>query len=107
MPAALHASLMARLDRLALIARETAQVGAAIGREFSYELITAVADRSDDALIAAGLDQLVDAVNFSAEVRCRKLTTSCSSTPLCSDAAYGSLLKSRRQHLHGPHRFRC
>ena len=42
-PATLHASLMARLDRLGPAAKEAAQIGAAIGREFSYELIVAVA----------------------------------------------------------------
>src|SRR5262249_19931810 len=56
-PASLQASLLARLDRLGL-AKEVAQIGATIGREFSYELIAAVADRSDDAL-RAGLGQLV------------------------------------------------
>src|SRR5271169_5272615 len=48
-PASLQASLMARLDRLGT-AKEVAQIGAAIGREFPYELIAAVADRSEDAL---------------------------------------------------------
>ena len=42
-PATLHASLMARLDRLGPEAKEVAQIGAAIGREFSYELVAAVA----------------------------------------------------------------
>ena len=42
-PATLHASLMARLDRLGPAAKELAQIGAAIGREFSYELLAAVA----------------------------------------------------------------
>ena len=42
-PATLHASLMARLDRLGPAAKELAQVGAAIGREFSYELLAAIA----------------------------------------------------------------
>src|SRR5262245_36214333 len=46
-PATLHASLMARLDRLGPAAKEVAQVGAAIGREFSYELLSAVAERTD------------------------------------------------------------
>ena len=45
-PATLHASLMARLDRLGPIAKEVAQVGAAIGRDFSYELVAAVVERS-------------------------------------------------------------
>jgi predicted ATPase len=45
-PATLHASLTARLDRLGPIAKEIAQTGAAIGRDFSYELLTATAQRS-------------------------------------------------------------
>src|SRR5262249_55136703 len=45
-PATLHASLMARLDRLGSAAKEVAQVGAALGREFSYELLAAVAQRN-------------------------------------------------------------
>jgi predicted ATPase len=60
-PASLHASLMARLDRLGP-AKEVAQIGAVIGREFSHALLAAVADRSEadvssalDRIIAAGL----------------------------------------------------
>src|SRR6202011_5681608 len=45
-PQTLHASLMARLDRLGPAAKEVAQIGAAIGREFSYELLSPVAERS-------------------------------------------------------------
>ena len=45
MPATLHASLMARLDRLGPAAKEVAQIGAVIGREFAYELIEPVAQR--------------------------------------------------------------
>ena len=44
-PASLHSSLMARLGRLGPAAREVAQIGAAIGREFSYDLLTAVTQR--------------------------------------------------------------
>jgi predicted ATPase len=51
-PATLHASLMARLDRLGLLAKEIAQVGAAIGRDFSYELLAAAAQRTDAELRA-------------------------------------------------------
>ncbi|TPL02936.1 hypothetical protein FJ938_18945 [Mesorhizobium sp. B2-4-14] len=57
-PATLHASLMARLDRLGSAAKEVAQVGAVIGREFSHELLAAVAQRNEAELNAA-LDQLV------------------------------------------------
>jgi class 3 adenylate cyclase len=52
-PATLHASLMARLDRLGPAAKEVAQIGAAIGREFSYELLSPVAERSDGELRGA------------------------------------------------------
>ena len=49
-PATLHASLMARLDRLGPTTKEVAQIGAAIGREFSYEVLAAVARKSDTVL---------------------------------------------------------
>jgi class 3 adenylate cyclase/predicted ATPase len=98
-PATLHASLMARLDRLGTTARETAQVGAAIGREFTYEMIAAVADRSDDVL-RAGLDQLVDAGLVFRRGSLPRATFLFKHA-LVQDVAYGSLLKSRRQHLHG------
>src|SRR5215469_5898053 len=58
-PASLHTSLMARLDRLDS-AKEVAQIGAAISREFSYELLSSVAQRTDAELRTA-LGQLVDA----------------------------------------------
>jgi class 3 adenylate cyclase len=59
-PATLHASLIARLDRLGTVAREIAQIGAVLGREFAYELIEPVVQRPEKAL-QAGLDQLGDA----------------------------------------------
>ena len=49
-PATLHASLMARLDRLGSFAKEVAQIGAAIGREFSYDLLAAVVRHTDTEL---------------------------------------------------------
>jgi len=58
-PASLHASLMARLDRLGA-AREVAQIGAAIGREFSHSLLAAVA-RKPEAELARSLDHLIRA----------------------------------------------
>jgi predicted ATPase len=60
-PASLYASLMARLDRLQP-GKEIAQIGAGIGREFSYELIAAVAARPDRELHLA-LDQLTGAAS--------------------------------------------
>jgi predicted ATPase len=52
-PATLHASLMARLDRIGAAAKEVAQIGAVLGREFSYELIQPVAERRETELQAA------------------------------------------------------
>jgi class 3 adenylate cyclase len=52
-PTSLHASLMARLDRIAAPAKEIAQVGAALGRDFSYELLHAVVPWEDRALLEA------------------------------------------------------
>ena len=96
-PASLHASLMARLDRLGP-AKEVAQIGAAIGREFPYELIAAVADRSEDAL-RVGLDQLVDAGLVFRRGSLPEATFLFKHA-LVQDAAYMTLLKSRRRHLH-------
>ena len=59
-PAALHASLMARLDRLGPMAREVAQIGAVIGRDFMYELLAPIAGRSE-AQLADALGRLTDA----------------------------------------------
>ena len=96
-PASLQDSLMARLDRLASV-REVAQMGAAIGREFSYELIRAIADVDEDTLLDT-LDRLSES-----ELIFRRGTppnaTYLFKHALVQDAAYGSLLKSRRQHLH-------
>ena len=96
-PSTLHDSLLARLDRLAPV-KEVAQIGAAIGREFSHALLAAVADRPEAELQAA-LDQLV-----SSELVFRRGTppeaTYSFKHALVQDAAYGTLLKSRRQQLH-------
>jgi predicted ATPase len=59
-PPTLHASLIARLDRIGPAAKEIAQIGATIGREFSYELTALVAERSESDLKST-LSQLVDA----------------------------------------------
>ncbi|RRH90952.1 hypothetical protein EH240_32530 [Mesorhizobium tamadayense] len=97
-PATLHASLMARLDRLGSAAKEVAQVGAAVGREFSYELLAAVAQRNKADLNAA-LDQLVGAgLVFRRGVP--PLATYLFKHALVQDAAYSTLLRGRRQQLH-------
>jgi class 3 adenylate cyclase/predicted ATPase len=96
-PTTLHDSLMARLDRLAPV-KEVAQIGAAIGREFSHELLAAVSPLAADKLGEA-LDQLV-----ASELVFRRGTppeaTYSFKHALVQDAAYQSLLKSKRQQLH-------
>jgi class 3 adenylate cyclase len=97
-PATLHASLMARLDRLGAAAKDVAQIGAAIGREFSYELVVAVV-QSSDADLQSALRRLSDA----GLVFCRGAppqATYLFKHALVRDAAYGMLLRSRRQQLH-------
>ena len=96
-PTNLHDSLMARLDRLATV-KELAQIGAVIGREFSHELIAAVADRPQEQL-ESGLDQLVASGLVFRRGSSPDATYSFKHA-LVKDAAYQSLLKSRRQQLH-------
>jgi class 3 adenylate cyclase/predicted ATPase len=98
-PATLHASLIARLDRLGASAKEVAQIGAVLGREFTYDLIERVVPRPK-AEFDAALCQLSDAGLLF-----------CSGVPpqssylfkhaLVQDAAYGTLLRGRRQEVHG------
>ena len=96
-PASLHASLMARLDRLGP-AKEIAQVGAAIGREFSHALLAAVL-RKPEAEVASGLSRLVSAgLLFQQGVRPQ--TTYLFKHALVQDAAYGTLLREPRRALH-------
>jgi class 3 adenylate cyclase/predicted ATPase len=97
-PASLHASLMARLDRVPGV-KEVAQVAACIGREFAYPLLAAVSPLPEAELQAA-LDRLVAAeLVFS-----RGKPPHSSYTfkhALVRDAAHESLLKAQRQQLHG------
>jgi predicted ATPase len=96
-PATLHASLMARLDRLGP-AKEVAQIGAAIGREFSNELITAIARKPETELRTA-LDRLIEAgLVFSHGVLPHM--TFLFKHALVRDAAYSTLLRERRRELH-------
>jgi class 3 adenylate cyclase/predicted ATPase len=97
-PATLHASLVARLDRLGPTAKEVAQIGAVIGREFSYELIRRVARRPEPDL-AAALDRLSEA----GLLFCRGAPPHSSylfKHALVQDAAYATLLRASRQQLH-------
>ena len=96
-PATLHDSLMARLDRLAPV-KEVAQIGAVIGREFSHELLAAVAPMSANLLDDA-LDQLVSSELVFRRGKVPEATYTFKHA-LVQDAAYQSLLKSRRQILH-------
>ena len=96
-PPTLQQSLMARLDRLGS-AREVAQIGAVLGRAFSYPLIRAAADMPDTALQTA-LERLADADILlvqgllpQSEYRFKHV--------LIQDAAYENMLRSRRQALH-------
>ena len=97
-PATLQDSLMSRLDRLAPV-REIAQFGAAIGRDFSYSLLRAVVGRDETALKHA-LAQLEQAELLFRRGEPPEAVYSFKHA-LVRDAAYESLLKSRRQQLHG------
>jgi class 3 adenylate cyclase/predicted ATPase len=97
-PASLHASLVARFDRLGPIAREVAQIGAVIGREFAYELIERVTERAGPEL-QIGLERL----STAALLFCRGAPPHASylfKHALVQDAAYGTLLRTRRHELH-------
>jgi predicted ATPase/class 3 adenylate cyclase len=97
-PATLQDSLMARLDRLGPV-KETAQIGSAIGREFSYSLMSALVGRDDTALKHA-LAQLEQAELVFRRGEPPEAVYSFKHA-LVRDVAYDSLLKSRRQQLHG------
>jgi class 3 adenylate cyclase/predicted ATPase len=96
-PPTLQQSLTARLDRLGP-AREVAQIGAVIGRDFSYPLVRALAAMEDVSLQTA-LERLAEAdillvqgLPPESDYRFKHV--------LIQDAAYDNLLKSRRQVLH-------
>jgi predicted ATPase len=97
-PAVLHAPLMARLDRLGQTAKEIAQIAAVTGREFSWELLASVAER-DEAALQKGLGRLAEAgLIFSRGAPPH--ATYLFKHALVRDAAYGSLLRRRREELH-------
>ena len=96
-PATLHDSLTARLDRLGSV-RTVAQTGAAIGREFSYQLLQAVSRLSDDELKAA-LGRLIGSeLVFQRGTPPDAVYTF--KHALVQDAAHSSMLRSTRQQLH-------
>ena len=96
-PASLHASLMARLDRLGP-AKEVAQIGAAIGREFSHALISAVA-RKPEAELEAALSRLVITGLFFRQ-GVPPHASYLFKHALVQDTAYGTLLRQPRRSLH-------
>jgi class 3 adenylate cyclase/predicted ATPase len=97
-PATLQASLMARLDRLGPAAKGVAQIGAAIGREFSYELVVSVSELAEERFQDA-LQRLVDAglvFQRGAPSTAKYLFKHA----LVQEAAYGTLLRRTRRQLH-------
>jgi predicted ATPase len=96
-PATLHDSLMARLDRLATV-KALAQLGATLGREFAYELLQAVS-HWDEGTLQRGLHQLVEA-EFLYQRGLPPQATYLFKHALIQEAAYQSLLKSARQQYH-------
>ena len=96
-PASLHASLMARLDRLGS-AKEVAQIGAAIGREFSHALLAATASKPDAQLNSA-LDRLI-AAGLLFRQGVPPHASYLFKHALVQDAAYGTLLREPRRALH-------
>ena len=96
-PASLHASLMARLDRLGT-AKEVAQIGAAIGREFSHALLAVVVGKAEKEVESA-LDRLITAgLLFRQGVPPH--ASYLFKHALVQDAAYGTLLREPRRSLH-------
>jgi class 3 adenylate cyclase/tetratricopeptide (TPR) repeat protein len=97
-PATLHTSLIARFDRLGPHAREVAQTGAVLGREFGYDLIARVAERPGNEL-QTGLQRLSGA----GLLFCRGApphSVYLFKHALVQDAAYATLLRAKRQELH-------
>jgi class 3 adenylate cyclase len=97
-PSTIYESLMARLDRLGT-AKEVAQLAATIGKEFSYELLQTVSPL-DEAKLTGALNKLVDAELLEQRLRPPRTYYNFRHA-LIRDAAYESLLRSRRRQYHG------
>jgi len=97
-PSSLHASLMARLDRLGR-AKEVAQIGAAIGREFSHALLEEVAGKPE-AELASALERLI-AAGLLFRQGVPPHATYLFKHALVLETAYSSLLRGARRELHG------
>ncbi len=96
-PSTLQDSLLARLDRLSSV-KEIVQIGAVLGREFSFEMLNAVISQRENGL-EASLSELLEAEIFYRR-GIGKESVYQFKHALIQDAAYESLLKSRRQQLH-------
>ncbi len=96
-PSTLQDSLLARLDHLGVV-KELVQVGAVLGRDFSFEILNAVLHRKV-ANIEHSLSQLTDAEIFYCQGQGQSAVYQFKHA-LIQDAAYESLLRSRRQQLH-------
>jgi class 3 adenylate cyclase/predicted ATPase len=96
-PSSLHASLMARLDRLGA-AKEVAQIGAVIGREFSHALLAAVVGKPETELESAIGDLVASGLLFHQGAP--PDATYLFKHALVQDAAYGTLLRQQRRALH-------
>jgi predicted ATPase len=97
-PTTLHASLMARLDRLASV-RRVAQIGAAFGRWFRYTSLRAVSGLPDDELQTSLARLVASELIFQTGTPPDAVYTF--KHALVQEAAYGSLLRDTRQQLHG------
>ena len=97
-PTTLHDSLIARLDRLDAV-KDVAQWGAVLGREFGYDLLSAVT-RFDHATLRRSLEQLILTGLIYPQESARGQLSYRFKHALIQDAAYESLLKSRRQQYH-------
>ena len=97
-PSTLQALLMTRLDRLGLVTKDVAQAGAAIGREFGFGLLAAVTDLPEPQLC-----ELLDRLTSAGLLFVRGAPPGSNyifKHALVQDAAYGTLIRSRRQLLH-------
>lgn len=96
-PSTLHASLMTRLDRLGE-AKGLAQIGAALGREFSHELLAAVAEM-DEPQLRAGLEKIIR-TGLMFRNGTLPNATYLFKHALVQDVAYDTMLRAKRQRLH-------
>ena len=97
-PPSLHASLLARLDRLGH-ARQVASIAAALGREFSFDLLAAVAPAQSNEELRSGLEQLVNA-ELIVPIGPAPASSFSFRHALIQDTAYEVSLRRERKHLH-------